>query len=200
MHLGEDASLEDILHKLETVYGIVESGMTLLQQFYNAHQEVQESVAEYGCRLEDILGKAVRRGAVSKQQVGEMLRNKLWTGLRDERMRNATRYKYETVKDVDMLMAELRAVEHEMKEMDGVSAKGNKSSQKAVLMQCSDRTVDELSKKVQELEIRIKGQADNSEVLKKILEKIAALEKAQGKKEAPMTSLNHSRPLPRDRQ
>lgn len=44
MHLGEDATLEDILQKLERVYGTVESGMTLLQQFYNCRQE-DETVA-----------------------------------------------------------------------------------------------------------------------------------------------------------
>lgn len=199
MHLGEDASLDDILHKLETVYGIVESGMTLLQKFYNAHQETQESVAEYGCRLEDILDKAVRRGAVSRQQVGEMLRSKLWSGLKDERMRNATRYKYETIMNFDMLMAELRAVEQEMKELDSLPSKSGKP-QKAVLMECSNRTVDELTKRVQELEVQIKDQTVNNELLQKILGKIETLERVQGKKEAPAPPLNRSRPLPRDRQ
>ena len=47
MHLGEDASLSDILQKLEMVYGIVESGTTLLQQFYNSKQDAGETVAAY---------------------------------------------------------------------------------------------------------------------------------------------------------
>ena len=100
-----------------------------------------------------------------------MLRNKLWSGLRDERMRNATRYKYETVRDFDQLLAELRSVEQEMKEVEELQTKKSKS-QKAVLMQCSDKTVDELSRKVQELEVQMKEQKDNGALLKKILEKI----------------------------
>ncbi|KAK3726814.1 hypothetical protein QZH41_019605 [Actinostola sp. cb2023] len=91
MHLGEDASLEEILIKLERVYGTVESGTTLLQQFYNSRQEGEESVGAYSCRLEDILNKAIARGAVAREQGDEMLRSKLWTGLKDERIRNATR-------------------------------------------------------------------------------------------------------------
>ena len=46
MHLGEDASLSD-LQKLEIIYGIVESGTTLLQQFYNSKQDAGETVATY---------------------------------------------------------------------------------------------------------------------------------------------------------
>lgn len=198
MHLGENATLDNILQKLETVYGIVESGMTLLQQFYNAQQEIQEPVAEYGCRLEDIINKAIQRGAVARHQVDEMLRNKLWSGLRDGSMKSSTRYKYETVKDFDTLVAELRAVEQEMKELERLPVKGTKP-QKAIFMHQSDKTVDDLTKKVQELEVKMKDQAENNKLLNKILEKIEILEKKQHGKEPTRTS-NYSRPLPRDRQ
>jgi len=76
MHLGEDASVETIVRKLEGVYGIVESGTTLLQQFYNARQDNDESVAAY-CRLEEIVNRAINRGAVAKEQADAMLRSKL---------------------------------------------------------------------------------------------------------------------------
>lgn len=65
MHLGEHATLEDIIRKLERVYGTVETGTTLLQQFYNCKQE-DETIGAYSCRLEDILNKAVRRSCRPK--------------------------------------------------------------------------------------------------------------------------------------
>jgi hypothetical protein len=120
MHLGENATLEDILQRLERVYGTVESGTTLLQHFYNCRQEEAESLGAYGCRLEDVLSKAIARGAVAEEQSDEMLRNKLWSGLKDERVRNATRYKLEQIHSFDELIGELRAAEQEIKEFEGV--------------------------------------------------------------------------------
>lgn len=101
MHLGEEATLEDIMLKLEKVYGTVDSGTTLLQQFYNCRQEETESIGAYGCRLEDVLNRAIVRGAVARKQSDEMLRSKLWSGLNDERVRNATRYKLEQIHSFD---------------------------------------------------------------------------------------------------
>jgi hypothetical protein len=47
-----------------------------------------------------------------------MLRSKLWTGLKDERDKNNTRYKYDQIHDFDILRAELRAAEQEVWELD----------------------------------------------------------------------------------
>ena len=91
MHLGEDATVDEILRKLERVYGVVESGAAILQRFYNSHQEDGESVAAYGCRLEDTISSAIDRGIVSRHQADEMLRNKFWSGLKDERVKNVIR-------------------------------------------------------------------------------------------------------------
>lgn len=185
MHLGENASIEDILRKLEGVYGIVESGTTLLQQFYNAKQESGESVAEYGCRLEEIVNRAISRGAVAKEQANEMLRSKMWTGLRDERVRNATRYKYDTTLDFDALRAELRAMEQEIKELDCVQNKNSKQQRTSHMPQVrgedigeqTEKSLDELKQKVKVLEEKVARQPDTTKLLNRILEKVEKLEK-----------------------
>lgn len=185
MHLGENASIEDILRKLEGVYGIVESGTTLLQQFYNAKQESGESVAEYGCRLEEIVNRAISRGAVAKEQANEMLRSKMWTGLRDERVRNATRYKYDMTLDFDALRAELRAMEQEIKELDRVQNKNSIQQRTSHMPQVrgenigeqTKKSLDELKQKVKVLEEKVARQPDTTKLLNRILEKVEKLEK-----------------------
>lgn len=223
MHLGEDAPLEEILIKLERVYGTVESGTTLLQQFYNSRQEGEESVGAYSCRLEDILNKAIARGAVAREQGDEMLRSKLWTGLKDERIRNATRYKYDCVHDFDVLRAELRAVEQEIREQDKVRGKPPKTQKmpSATYMpqtlsepsKASDngdsikKTLSELMAKVKALEVKVAQQPDTTRVLNKILAKVEKLEEKKesasgsqdgdSKAKGPSRQSNSRGPLPR---
>lgn len=127
MHLGEEATAEEIIRKLQRVYGVVESGAAVLQRFYNSRQEENEGVAAYGCRLEDTLSCAVERGGVSKRQADEMLRNKLWTGLRDERVKNVVRHRVDQLDDFDSLLAEVRAAEQEVREGDKLWGKAKRA-------------------------------------------------------------------------
>lgn len=204
MHLGEDATLENILQKLERVYGTVESGTTLLQKFYNCRQEEAETIGAYGCRLEDVLSKAISRGAVAEEQSDGMLRNKLWSGLKDERVRNATRYKLEQIHSFDELIGELRAAEQEIKEFEGVSTRGvregiakaqtyapqNRSTDNG---EPSKKAIEELTQKVKCLEDGLAKQHQTNKTLSKILERIEALERGT-------KATNSKGPLSGDRQ
>ena len=55
MLVGEKATLEQILGKLEGIYGIVEPGENILSEFYAAYQGRDETVSTWGCRLESYL-------------------------------------------------------------------------------------------------------------------------------------------------
>ena len=199
MHLGEHATLEDIMLKLERVYGTVESGTTLLQQFYNCRQDENESIGAYGCRLEDVLNKAITRGALASAQSDEMLRSKLWSGLNDERVRSATRYKLEQIHSFDELIGELRAAEQEIRELEGV--RGHKARTQKVMYtpltkgspnneELTKKSVEELTEKVKNLESVVSKQQETNKLLGKILDRIDALEK----------SSNYKGPLTRDGQ
>lgn len=185
MHLGENATLGDIIVKLERTYGTVESGTTLLQQFYNCKQEETETIGAYSCRLEDVLNKAIARGAVSMRQSDDMLRSKLWSGLKDERVRNATRYKLDQIQRFDELVGELRAAEQEIKELEGVrtaKAKPNRvmyapQTKGSDEEQHSKTVIDELSRKVKHLEDGLAKQSETNKTLNKILERIESLER-----------------------
>jgi hypothetical protein len=112
LHLGEGASVFDILIELEGIYGNVATGEKLKEQFYCARQEPNESVADYSVRLEHLLCQT--NLYLDKDTKNDMLRNRLWSGLRDSQLRNISRYKYELVRDFSVLRRELRQMEQEL--------------------------------------------------------------------------------------
>ena len=64
MRLGENVTLDDLIYKLDCIYGNVESVEMLLAKFYSASQEDGESVSSWACRLEDMYSKISKRSNV----------------------------------------------------------------------------------------------------------------------------------------
>ena len=122
MRLGPSGHISSLLDKLENIFGTVELTENLLAQFYSTVQGDNEDVASWGCRLEDILTKAVEQGHADHGTYDEMVYTKFWTGLRKE-LKDATRHNFETIKDFEKLRVQVRRVEHEQK-------LGNKSDDK----------------------------------------------------------------------
>ena len=135
MRLGPRADIQDILHKLDGLYGKVATEGTLLSQFYSAQQKDDEDVTAWSCRLEDTIQVVHDRGLIGKTTMQEMLRSKLWSGLRNEALKNATRYKYDLIKNFDDLVIEIRTVEQEL----GLSS-GKKTVKSQSLQSSTDKT------------------------------------------------------------
>ncbi|XP_061185089.1 uncharacterized protein LOC133193136 [Saccostrea echinata] len=87
----------------------------LIQQLYASKQEKGESVVGFGMKLEGILQPCIERKAISNDVKNEMLRAKLWSGLCDNSLCNASRYKYDTINDFETLRKELRTIVLDMK-------------------------------------------------------------------------------------
>ena len=81
LHMGAAASVEEIVLKLEGLYGTVESGAVLLQQLYDSKQNPDETVAGYCARLQLAINKAEKRGGISPNVRDETLRVVFWKGL-----------------------------------------------------------------------------------------------------------------------
>ena len=111
--LGEEASIDEVLQKLDGFYGNVSTAETIIQSFYNDCQKDNESVATFGSRLEQTLSRAIRYGHMELAAKDSMLRSKFWTGLKSHQLRNSTRYLYDTYKDFPSLLREIRKVEQE---------------------------------------------------------------------------------------
>lgn len=82
MTSGPSVSPEQLISKLRSLYGIVDDQETLLEHLYAAHQNPQESVTDWECRLEDLLNRA--DGAINPAERNRRLHNQFWTGLRQE--------------------------------------------------------------------------------------------------------------------
>lgn len=132
MRLGPEADLEQILSKLEVVYGVVDVGETLLAEFYAAKQGSVEDVATWGCRIEDLLDKAKQQNLLDTRDTRKMLRERFWTGLRAD-LKQTSRHKYDTVEDFDRLQVEIRKIEREFKvaELQAVDARVKEGVAKA---------------------------------------------------------------------
>ena len=134
MHLGAKASIPEIIHKLDSIYGNVERKEDLLAQFYRARQEDNETVTKWSCRLEDIIGRAVERGIVQKKESNGMLHSMLWTGLKTE-LKDISGHKYDTIKDFDELRIALRQIEKDHEE--------RKSSSKPQIAKAAAASIEE---------------------------------------------------------
>ncbi|XP_052799847.1 uncharacterized protein LOC128231276 [Mya arenaria] len=130
LHLGELATVGDILSELEGIYGNVHSTEKLKEQFYSAKQEVNESVADYSLRLEQLLSTSNLQ--LDPHSKNDMLRNRLWSGLRSPELRNVSRYKFESVSDFNTLRKELRVIEQELGSVVSVKPVGNKQPTETV--------------------------------------------------------------------
>lgn len=111
MRLGPSASISDLMNKLESVYGTVELREGILAQFYSAKQQSHENVIKWGCRLEDILAKAIEKGLVDQSKRNEMLRNKFWTGLKQS-LKDISGHMYDTIGDFDKLRTVIRIIDN----------------------------------------------------------------------------------------
>lgn len=168
--MGESATVDDILHKLEGLYGTVLSGEALIQKFYSERMLPDESVTSWGCRLEEILSQAVALGKVEPPSMNGMLKAKFWSDLSDDRLKNATRHKVDMIDSFTQLCMEVRAVEQELKERDGKrSSKPVRQGQSQAIQESTNKKGDgkqdellamirSLTQKVDRLEEKVNNQ------------------------------------------
>jgi hypothetical protein len=125
LSMGIHATLDMVLDKFQRIFGTVSTPELLLEQYYSSRQLPNETVAEWACRLEEILHKLEERGCPVVGQSISMLRSKFWSGLRDINVKNALRHMYDShVPYVDLLVAARRA-EHEARSMTAFSSQIN---------------------------------------------------------------------------
>ncbi|XP_060567740.1 uncharacterized protein LOC132726440 [Ruditapes philippinarum] len=113
LHLGENATVPEILNELDGIYGNVHSTERLKEQFYNEQQKVDESVADYSLRLERLLSRIPCN--LDRMSKDEMLRGRLWSGLRDIELKNASRFLFQKDLNFNTLRKELRAIEEDLR-------------------------------------------------------------------------------------
>ncbi len=111
--LRDGAPLLKVLRKFEDCFKSYLSKDQLFPRFYAAQQGANERVAAWGCRLEDLLSDILEQGGISENASEDMLRTKFWHGLRDPRIREATRHHIDGGMSYEDLFREVRKVEQE---------------------------------------------------------------------------------------
>ncbi len=144
--LGEDPKLDRVLSRFEDCFKTYLSKDQLFPLFYAAQQGPKESVAVWGCRLVDILSQILEQGGVTEEASKDMLRTKFWFGLRDSRVREATRYQLDSGLDYEALFRAVRVVEQEFE-----------SSKTALSHQSSLQSDSVVSKELKELTSEVKA-------------------------------------------
>ena len=97
---------------MEGMYGEVCSAEELKERFYSAVQKEGESVVDYSLRLERFL--CSYKMDLDRESRNEMLRTRLWSGLKSQELKNVSRFKYETVKEYVQIRIDLRQIEQDL--------------------------------------------------------------------------------------
>lgn len=126
MHLGPKATVEEIISKLDSIYGEVGCKEDIMAEFYRSRQRDDESVTAWSCRLEDIIGKAVTKKLVFEREKNTMLKSMLWNGLKTS-LKDISGHKYDTIDNFDELRIALRQIEKDHEERKSQSRKPNPS-------------------------------------------------------------------------
>jgi len=113
-HLGSNASVKDIMKALENTFGNIASEDILLSKFLLAEQKADESIIEWGLRLEEIMLQVSRKAKIDTQEQNSRLKNRFWRGLRNEELKHATRVHFESLITYEELRNKVRSEEYEM--------------------------------------------------------------------------------------
>lgn len=115
VQMGPSASVEDMMNRLESAFGNVASSMSVLQEFFTASQKQDESVGAWALRLEEIMQNAIEKRHIKEQEKEDLLKDKFWRSLRNERLKNATRIDFRTISNFKQLVKAVRTEELSMK-------------------------------------------------------------------------------------
>ena len=163
MRIGTAATVDQMIDKLRGLYGTVLPGAVLLQRFYQGVQENSETCAAWACRLEELLFQALEQGEVQTERMDKMLRSRFWNGLKDDRVKNATRHQ-EPILTFGELLVEARKVEEEYKEEPQKETRARSHQATSTI----DEKLDKILKRLDSLEgevskLKSKGTSESSQ-------------------------------------
>ena len=169
INMNPESTIQDIIDKMESVFGNVASGESVIQEFYTATQRKDESVADWGIRLEDIFERAVAKGSAVPSQKDKMLRERFWRSLYSVELKNATRLHFLSDEPFESFRTKVRAEEKEMatdkvatgknigpevetKTLPTVNERAPKLQHQPVTHDPNKKAIDDLAKRLQSLE------------------------------------------------
>ena len=153
--MGPKAKPEQIISRLESIFGNVASGEAVLQEFYTAEQRQDESTVDWGLRLENVLQRAIEKNHVTGDK-NEMLKSKFLRSLYNQDLKNATKMYKESMHDFEGFRKKVREEEYEMKKVvtrqtDQRQNKGRQAAQHQPVINVSEDQVEVLKHLVERM-------------------------------------------------
>ena len=111
--LGPSATAEEVLYKIDSVFGIVDEHAFKMLKFNAAFQADHEDVAIWSCRLKDLLVQDLG-STYHSNDPNEMLRSRFWNGLRPS-LNDATGHLYRSIQNFDKLRVGVRRIDENRK-------------------------------------------------------------------------------------
>lgn len=151
MCLGEKPSLTLLLEKFDSHFGNTRSLEQLLQEFYLAQQDADQSCTAWGCKLEELMLEIRDKGTFSIETTSDMLRSKFWTGLKSERTKAALRHRFDAGDTFEDLLKKARITETEVQNPQAV----RKVQTQQQNVSETDKKLDDILRRLSALDGRI---------------------------------------------
>lgn len=114
--LGGSPTLEALLQKFDSHFANSKTLEQLLQEFYIAQQQQDQSCTAWGCHLEELMVNIQEKGTFSTETAKIMLRSKFFTGLRSEKLKAALRHRLDTDDTFEDLLKKARMLDSEIEQ------------------------------------------------------------------------------------
>ena len=150
VHIDRHATVKELLRKLETVYGNILTGQTILQKFYSEKQSASETIAEWACRLEDLAYTAEEKKMVERAAVEGMLKAQFYSGIKHQRIKDALRQQRNALSFED-LVVQARELEEEYSTTSSTKQQQSQPTEMQMLMELMkkmDARMDKLEQDV----------------------------------------------------
>lgn len=121
--LGPSPSIPEVLSRFDNIFGNALAPDQLMEQFYRATQKTDESIPAWACRLEGLGHQVCQADPSSVTSIQATMRNKFWSGLSKQRVKDALRYRYDQGDSFDDLLKAARQIEAEENPTSSKSAK-----------------------------------------------------------------------------
>ncbi|KAH3875277.1 hypothetical protein DPMN_038540 [Dreissena polymorpha] len=157
LHMKPEATVEEIMSELDDNFGNVASIDTMLSKFLMAEQDQNETISEWGLRIEELLLHVTRKTRLDEHEKKDMLRKRFWRGLRNEELKNATRVHFESKLTYEELKIKLREEEFEIQiSKDRGKQKCSRVYQSALNAKDEgDELLKQLIRKIEDLEKKV---------------------------------------------
>ena len=113
-HVGPKASIASILEKMDLVFGNILPSNLIFERFCTAEQKASESVAEWGCRLEDIIAQLEEKDQLNPENRKSLLRSRFFYGLKSADIKNRLNHHFDNGASFEILLKAARACELEL--------------------------------------------------------------------------------------